>query len=88
MANKHKTIKLSVNIQAADRLRKAAQTVKFLDKKMGVRVELRLRGWREANKQAEAMEVVKLFIEDTGVLEKKVNEPKWNNRTLQLFIHP
>lgn len=88
MAKKHKTIKLSATIQDADRLRKATQATRFLEKKMGVRVELRLRGWREANKQAEALEVVNKFIEETGAPPKKVVAPKWNNRTLQLFIHP
>jgi len=84
----HKTIKLSVSIQDADRIRKAAQAVKFLDKKLGVRVELRLRGWREAGKRDEATAVIAKFIEDTGALPKKVNEPKWSNNTLQTFIHP
>lgn len=88
MAKKHKTIKLSVTIQDADRVRKATQAVKFLEKKMGVRVELRLRGWREANRQEDATKVLQQFILDTGAPEKKVNPMKWNNRTLQTFIHP
>ena len=47
MAKKNKTIKLSVDIGENDRRRKATQAVAFLEKKIPVRVELRLKGWRE-----------------------------------------
>jgi translation initiation factor IF-3 len=88
MAKNNKTIKLSVDIGANDRIRKAKQAINFLEKKIPVRVELRLKGWRQRDRTGDAMLVVNTFIADIGHPENKVNPLKWNNTTLQTYLHP
>ena len=86
---KPKTIKLTLTIAEADRLRKAAQAKRFLDEqKLGVKLEVRLRGWREAGKASHAMLLVNQFIADIDHPEKKVNPLTWNNNILKTFLHP
>ena len=88
MAKKNKTIKLSVDIGEADRLRKAKQAAEFLEKKIPVRVELRLKGWKQASRTGDAMLTMNKFIGDLEHPENKVNPLKWNNTTLQTYLHP
>lgn len=88
MAKKNKTIKLSVDIGEADRTRKAKQALAFLEKKIPVKVELRLRGWRQQNRTGDAMLTMNRFIGDLDRPENKINPLKWNNTTLQTYLHP
>lgn len=88
MAKKNKTIKLSVDIGEADRVRKAQQALGFLEKKIPVKVELRLRGWRQRDRTGDAMLTMNLFIGDLNRPENKVNPLKWNDTTLQTYLHP
>ena len=88
MAKKNKTIKLSVDIGEADRVRKANQTLGFLEKKIPVKVELRLRGWRQRERTGDAMITMNKFIGDLNRPDNKVNPLKWNNMTLQTYLHP
>lgn len=88
MAKKNKTIKLSVDIGEADRIRKAQQALGFLEKKIPVKVELQLRGWRQRERTGDAMLTMNRFIGDLDRPENKINPLKWNNTTLQTYLHP
>lgn len=87
MAKTSKRIQLRVNIQDRDLERKAKQASAFREKGLGVHVELKLNK-REAHRTGDAMLVLNRFVSFSDVPEHKVNALKWNNLTLQTFIHP
>ena len=87
MAKTSKTIQLRVNIQDRDLERKAKQAASFREKGLGVNVSLKL-AKRENNRTGDAMAVVNKFVAFAEVPERKVNALKWNNMTLQTFLHP
>lgn len=86
-SKKSKEIKITVDIGEADRVRKAKQALKFLEKGLGVRLSLTLRR-RDESRTGHAMSTINTFIADTGLPENKVNPLKWNGSTLQTFLHP
>ena len=85
---KNKEIQLTVNIGSNDRIRKAKQTAKFLEKGNGVQVRLRLKRGRESGRTSDAASVMEQFLEETGAKDNKYSAPKWNDVTLTTFIHP
>ena len=87
MAKKNKEIQLTVNIHDHDMIRKAKQANHFREKGLGVNVNLRLKR-REEHRTGDAMQVLNRFVGMTDTPENKVNPLKWNNATLQTFLHP
>ena len=85
---KKKTIQISVVEQDHDLKRKAGQLKKFHEKGHPVRLELRLRGWRQTSRTGDAMAQANRLLSFADVEEKKVGPLKWANTTLSCHIHP
>jgi translation initiation factor IF-3 len=87
MAKASKKIQLRVNIADRDLERKAKQAAAFREKGLGVNLSLRL-ARRESHRTSDAMAVINKFVAFAEVPERKVNALKWNDMTLETFIHP
>ena len=85
MAKTSKTIQLRVNIQDRDLERKARQAAGSEGTR---RQRLAQLANRESARTDDAMSIINKFVEFAEVPERKVNALKWNNMTLQTFLHP
>ena len=87
-AKKTKALRVGVDEAINHLTRKVKQLAAFHEKGHPVRVELRLRGQRQAHRTGDAMTKLTTLMGLSEVEEKKWGPLKWAGTTLSMHIHP
>lgn len=87
-AKKVKTLRVGVDEAINDLTRKAKQLASFHEKGHPVRIELRLRGQRQAHRTGDALAKVNALVGLSEIEEKKWGPLKWAGPTLSMHVHP